>query len=175
MFFFDITKCISISSAITSCPTTQICVEECPSDNAYIKIPSQEKTIKEFCDPSNSKNCPSYLLKSASLFGRCVPSIISQLVPNTTIINAFDKDSNKSVPIQDDFNHDLTLDTLQKSILYLSDILNLKQTFEQAYEDLTDCVWIILLGSYCFKYLNCKSHLILQLEFILKVCLLVRY
>lgn len=86
------------------------------------------------------------MLKSTALFGRCVPSIISQLTPNTTVIEAFDKENNSSIPIQDDFDHNLTFDTIKKSVVYLSDILNLKRFFELAYEDLSECTWIILLG-----------------------------
>ncbi len=156
LFFFDLTRCISITSAITGCSTKQICVKECPQKNSYEKIPAHLDRIKKFCDPKDEanndekKNCPSYLLSSEPVLGRCVPKGIANAlnVPNL-LIEAFDEQRNISIPIQvSDANGliDLTFDTLKKSIKYLKDILDLKRTFEYAYQDLSVCGWTIIVG-----------------------------
>ena len=152
LFFFDITRCISYTTAVNGCSTKQICVEKCPDENAYKKISSQKDLINKFCDPEDSNSCPEYLLKSGPVFGRCVPALIADLFNNSIsakLVEAFDKETNETVPIQittGNGTSDLTYNTLKKSISYLKDILNLKETFELAYEDLSQCVWIILLG-----------------------------
>ena len=146
LFFFDITKCLLSLSPLVSCPTPQVCVEKCPNVYAHIKIPNQETTVKEFCHPTDQTNCPTYLVESIPIFGRCVPSIIFQLIPKTTVIRAFDNETNSSIPIKDFLDHDLTFDTLQKSVDYLSDFLNLRGIFESVYEDIKVCRWIILIG-----------------------------
>jgi choline transporter-like protein 2/4/5 len=150
LFFFDITRCISLTTAITGCSTKQICVKECPQVNSYKKIPAHKDRIKEFCDPQETTNCPDYLLSSGPVLGRCVPKGISNaLNVSVVLIEAFDEEHNKSVPIQvPDINgpSDLTFDTLKKSVKYLKDVLDIKKTFELAYEDLSECVWVILIG-----------------------------
>ena len=164
LFFFDITKCISLTTAITGCSTKQICVEKCPTKNSYKKIPGHLDRIKEFCDPQEPNDCPDYLLQSAPILGRCVPGILSNILnASSAIIQAIDEDNNTPVPIQVtsiNGTSDLTYDTLKKSVKYLNDILDLKKTFELAYEDLSQCVWIILLGRVKFKLKNFSLHYI---------------
>ena len=151
LFFFDLTRCISVTTVLTGCPTKQICVSECPQVNAYRKIPSQRNVIDKFCDPADPiKSCPDYLLSSGPVFGRCVPSILSDFMKNdeNTTITVQD-DTNNTIPIEINTGSGktvLTYKTLQKGIEYLSKLLEAKKTFELAYQDLSATVWIILLG-----------------------------
>ena len=49
LLFFDLTRCISVVATIAGCPTTQICVKSCPSENLYEKISDHKNKIqKEF-------------------------------------------------------------------------------------------------------------------------------
>lgn len=143
LFFFDLTRCLSVIKSIGfGCPTRQICVEQCPQKSS---IASDD--LKLFCDPKDSKNCPTYILSSASLFGRCLPKIIQQFsesIKNTTITTDQDNKTisvdigNGSVP--------LTLDTLFESAKYLKNILDLKGIAQKAYEDLSKSYLFILIA-----------------------------
>lgn len=150
LFFFDLTRCISVTTVITGCSTKQICVKECPQENAYKKIPSQVDVINKFCDPANPTDCPDYLLSSGPVFQRCVPKILSNFVnnnENTTV--TVEDESGHTIPIEINTGSGktvLTYKTLEKGIEYLSKLLQAKKFFEMAYQDLSSTVWIILLG-----------------------------
>lgn len=151
LYFFDLTKCLSVLSAINGCPTKQICVKDCPNENLYDKIPGHRTKIKQFCDPFDDSKCPSYLVKSKPIFGRCVPEIVASLTNNTLdVLQAFDSDKNISIPIQSNDQNgettDLTVGTLKEASNYLKNFLNLKKTFELALEDFLKSYWLILIA-----------------------------
>jgi choline transporter-like protein 2/4/5 len=153
LLFFDLARCLSVSTAITGCPTPQICVDECPSTNLYQRIPAHKLKLEKYCnkDKYTEKTvCPSYVLKSKPVFGRCMPDIIAVTLNKTSdfIISAFDETDNQNFTIQIDNDNgtksDLTFDIIKKASKYVTNLLNLKRTFEFAYEDFTNSVWLIL-------------------------------
>lgn len=151
LLFFDLTKCLSFLSALNGCPTRQICVSKCPQDYAYEKIPGLKEKLKPFCDPI-SNECPSYLLPSKAVFGRCVPDLISSLNDNNlnNIVQVFDREKNITVPIEafdsDGLISPLSYRTLKKAIEYLKNFLNLKESFELVFEDFSKAYLLILAG-----------------------------
>nr|XP_004549014.2 choline transporter-like protein 4 isoform X1 [Maylandia zebra] len=101
LLYFDILKCATSVNVMASvlngfqCPTTQVCVKECPSDFWAVKIESYlgEKPANVFnpnyCVPSlnlNNSNlsvseivqkerCPFMLIPTTPVLGRCFPDI----------------------------------------------------------------------------------------------------
>ena len=90
LVFFDLTKCISVS---TSCNTPQVCRKKCPSDN-FIFIRNPQVTVEEtksklICEMDvnltsvltwdeldilvSNEKCARWYLNSTSITGRCVP------------------------------------------------------------------------------------------------------
>ena len=66
------------------CPTTQVCVEECPNATTYYKFESYgthavctydvDKTpIEDYSSFVDEGKCASYIIASKPLFGRCIP------------------------------------------------------------------------------------------------------
>lgn len=131
LFFFDLTRCLSALSALNGCPTRQVCVDECPTQNAYEKIPSNQPIIAKYCDPFNNTICPSYLVKSKPIFGRCVPEVVASVLDNSMdILEAFDSVNNLTIPIQTLENgilSDLTSKKLKEAIKYLKNLIDLKK------------------------------------------------
>jgi hypothetical protein len=123
---------LSVLSAITGCPTKQICVAKCPDFNAYNQIISDTDIINQYCDPDDSSNCPTYLLKSSPIFGRCIPHIISTTSSSNVngTVEALDRDTNISYPIYytNGTNGDipLTEDIIKRSIEYISNLIEIK-------------------------------------------------
>uniref|UniRef100_A0AC35TZ33 Choline transporter-like protein n=1 Tax=Rhabditophanes sp. KR3021 TaxID=114890 RepID=A0AC35TZ33_9BILA len=94
LIFFDMVKCISVNSLVNKCETPQVCVETCPVKNfiysqieglPWEKVDKSEivcidnktknsiKSYGDFLKAIRTNLCSAYLLKSVSLFGRCVP------------------------------------------------------------------------------------------------------
>lgn len=104
-------------------------------------------------DPYQKKTvCPTYVLESRPVFGRCVPDILAKVLNKTAdfALNAFDSENNKNVTIQVTNDNgsvtDLTFDIINKGVKYITNLLNLKRGFELAYEDFENSVWLILVA-----------------------------
>jgi choline transporter-like protein 2/4/5 len=138
LLFFDITRCVS-SLTTLSCPTQQICVEKCPDETLYNKIPSHAEKIKNYC--FNSTSCPPYVFKSNPLFGRCLPFISKDLLNKT--IQVFNPETNSNVTIQNS-QGDLNYNVLEKGIDYIIKLLDLEETFQLVYQDIGNSYLFIL-------------------------------
>lgn len=114
LHFFDWTKCIKGLAIPTGllegrpfvCPTTQVCVEQCPTSTRYYifenyldhAVCTYDVTPK----PDNYKQlveegkCASYVIASKPLFGRCVPEYLQNLT--NSIIHTID-DQNNTVTV----------------------------------------------------------------------------
>ena len=155
LLFFDLVKCISVSSAFTGCSTPQICVEACPSENLYNAVPGHTEKLKAYCytDQYTKKElCPTYVLESKPIFGRCIPDILVTTINKSAefAIQVYNEqtNANETIEIQNDdgTKTDLTFETLKNAAKYLTNLFNLKRTFEYAYEDFENSVWLILAG-----------------------------
>ena len=100
VYFFDWTKCLqslNIPSNLIRgkpfvCPTKQICVEHCPNETTFSRLKNYRSHVvctyqinihnqsqNDFNSLIESGQCPSYILGSKPLFGRCVPQQIQSL------------------------------------------------------------------------------------------------
>ncbi|XP_029976358.1 choline transporter-like protein 4 isoform X2 [Salarias fasciatus] len=97
LFYFDILKCATSVNVIATalngiqCPTTQVCVERCPSEfGAALYFPGMQPSAvfkQELCVPSidldnpgmgvpeilDKELCPAFYVPSAPVLGRCLP------------------------------------------------------------------------------------------------------
>lgn len=127
LFYFDITRCLSVLSAVSGCPTPQICVDSCPTFTAV----GESESIKEFCDPFDANLCPDYLIQSKPVFDRCIPEIFSDIGQGVgEIITGYDEVNNVSMPIQildkDGNLQELTMTTLRNAVEYIQKVFDLK-------------------------------------------------
>ncbi|XP_040581973.1 choline transporter-like protein 2 [Lepeophtheirus salmonis] len=161
LLFFNLMECLRPSALTSGCPTPQVCVAECPSTImsfwAEAKIRDVRDKMRPYCsirakkedfenDRENGKElirnrlCPSWVLTSKPLLGRCIPSFHSmnnEEVHNNTVI--FDTDETMD-------NTAITGEKLFKALRSVADILNLKEISEKAFNDLSNTYWVIILG-----------------------------
>ncbi|CAB4055499.1 SLC44A2_4_5 [Lepeophtheirus salmonis] len=138
LLFFNLMECLRPSALTSGCPTPQVCVAECPSTImsfwAEAKIRDVRDKMRPYCsirakkedfenDRENGKElirnrlCPSWVLTSKPLLGRCIPSF-----------------------------HSMNNEELFKALRSVADILNLKEISEKAFNDLSNTYWVIILG-----------------------------
>ncbi|CAF3458018.1 unnamed protein product [Rotaria socialis] len=152
LYFFDWTKCIKalnipanmLKSRPFVCPTTQVCVQQCPNKTSYYKFGNYYAnricTYDVNATETNNENlvdsgkCAPYIIASKPLFGRCVPEELQSLT-NSIIETADDNGENKIV--YDSNGQPLNGTSLAQGVKYLIDILNLKQIGAFLVEDLT--------------------------------------
>jgi choline transporter-like protein 2/4/5 len=97
LYFFDWTKCIQSLSISTNllkgrpfvCPTTQVCVTQCPTQTSYYKFSNYQanrvctydvdETQTNNAELVNAGKCATYIIASKPLFGRCVPEQLQSL------------------------------------------------------------------------------------------------
>ncbi|CAF1085517.1 unnamed protein product [Adineta ricciae] len=161
VYFFDWTKCIKSLNFASNmlkgrpfvCPTTQVCVQQCPSQSAYYQFNNyQTYRVCTYDVTTNNTNnvqlvrdgkCAPYVLASKPLFGRCIPETLENLVndfiqvPNNNNVSQNLTDSNGEV---------LTRAKLEQGVKYLVDLLNLKQVGAFLVEDLTTSWKYILIA-----------------------------
>ncbi|XP_028251347.1 choline transporter-like protein 4 [Parambassis ranga] len=102
LLYFDILKCATSVNVMATalngfqCPTTQVCVEKCPSEFGGVAIGSYLPNVKPkdvfnqaFCVPSidlatttltvqqivDKELCPFFYIPTVSLLGRCLPDV----------------------------------------------------------------------------------------------------
>ncbi|KAK7504491.1 hypothetical protein BaRGS_00004357, partial [Batillaria attramentaria] len=87
LFFFDLPQCARMGPAVfvNGCPTTQVCVSQCPTENFFALTPnfnSDSNRRKLICKDGTSvldlvtnKSCAAYHLKSTAVLKRCVPDL----------------------------------------------------------------------------------------------------
>ncbi|CAF3124472.1 unnamed protein product [Rotaria sp. Silwood2] len=161
VYFFDWTQCIksfNVPSNILKgrpfvCPTTQVCVERCPTETSYYKFENYHANRVCKYDVAQSDNdhgelvatgrCASYIIASKPLFGRCVPQHIQKLA--NSIIQAPDRNQS-NITVYDSSGQPLNGSKLEQGVKYLVDLLNLKQIGAMLVEDLTTSWKYILIA-----------------------------
>ncbi|KAL8625996.1 hypothetical protein ACOMHN_012588 [Nucella lapillus] len=87
LFFFDLVQCGRLGPGVfvKGCPTPQVCVSECPSENwVYLEDVVQNKKSNLMCKDGvdkqktvaelvNDNDCAAYYLKSTAVINRCIP------------------------------------------------------------------------------------------------------
>ncbi|CAF1660993.1 unnamed protein product, partial [Adineta ricciae] len=161
VYFFDWTKCIKAFNIPTNlakgrpfvCPTTQVCVHQCPNRTSHYKFqsyPSTRVCTYDVTDEQTDNNqlvqdgkCASYILASKPLFGRCVPEHIQSLA-NSVLAATDDDGRNKTIDGSD--GQPLNGSKLEQGVKYLVDVLNLREIAAFLMEDFATSWQYILLG-----------------------------
>ncbi|XP_070531870.1 choline transporter-like protein 2 [Ptychodera flava] len=169
LFYFDLVDCASTASLIElQCPTTQICVSECPTSNwigyqqgilydlpAPAGGPSSVDWSGFICDydidpqtsgksPSDlflDDECASYYMSSKDLYGRCIPSFIVDVVDAAS---TFIQDANNQTMV-DKFNNTISVADIQEAELVLAAYLSAQDVVEKVFDDFSEC-WTFMLG-----------------------------
>ena len=79
------------------CPTTQVCVSQCPNETSYYKFSNYHANRVCTYDVSesdlndeelvNASKCATYIIASKPLFGRCVPEHLQSLVNSIIVVD----------------------------------------------------------------------------------------
>lgn len=103
LLFFDISTCVTKGGdlaqfvSIPSCPTPQVCVSKCPTENELgVSRPASEMICKEGTETVTESNkinmvkqgkCAPYYLVSEPVLFRCIPTLVDNLLtPNGSVI-----------------------------------------------------------------------------------------
>ncbi|XP_046423032.1 choline transporter-like 2 isoform X1 [Neodiprion fabricii] len=107
LVFFDLTKCVAVTSVTQGCDTPQVCVPKCPTDNfvwqlnssilannltalrtamiCKIEIDVDTATADQLATYVSNDVCAQWYLTSTSVTGRCIPNGIPELFVNYTM------------------------------------------------------------------------------------------
>jgi len=187
LLFFDLTKCISLS-ALTGCPTPQVCVEQCPSDSfspwmeSQLPIPevpsilggvSVKDRMKPFCTQDMTediltrlsvgqlverKYCPPWWVHSSNILGRCLPSLTSTTPGNNS---GPIPSSETGVVFSDSPTGEISLETLERAVEALSKALGLRSLGDKIIADLSASWWFIVSGIF-LSMLICLVWIVLM-------------
>ncbi|XP_043860934.1 choline transporter-like protein 4 [Dromiciops gliroides] len=162
LYYFNVLSCIPAASIVTAsldglqCPTTQICVSECPKENWVVtpdrfhdSVSDVFNALMKFCQPSVNPRmevssslqlelCPPFLLSSTPALGRCIPFL------NTS-------------------NSPLSEANITQSISGLLDTLNAREISTKIFEDIAQSWYWILIGLAISLVLSLLFLLLLRL------------
>ncbi|KAE9416015.1 hypothetical protein Angca_004531, partial [Angiostrongylus cantonensis] len=170
LYYFDITKCISYSTAIGGCQTPQICVSKCPSKYfSYLQLQNPTVPLLDFyesvktslyCTEDVDKNsitnfvilrnyvrqkkCASYTVNSAPVLGRCVPEILIGAVDKFSDLQ---KTNISLDALKTMFGDDGTIPpdkAVNDSEKYIGQVVNSKDVITKVIHDLLKSWWQIL-------------------------------
>ncbi|CAH2314470.1 choline transporter 4 [Pelobates cultripes] len=99
VLYFNLLKCISATNVLAAtlkgfqCPTTQICVKECPNDfywpplkfNSTFCLPGTNPTITTIIELIDKEKCPAFLVPSTPFLNRCFPNANLKVPDNFTV------------------------------------------------------------------------------------------
>ncbi|CAB4019009.1 Hypothetical predicted protein, partial [Paramuricea clavata] len=160
LLFFDLTECApsdltKAASAFTSldyvCPTTQVCVEKCPTKNEFgADVPCNKMACKsgtvDPCSLNDSSSreklvkdgkCAPYYLESEDILHRCIPTVFGSSIKE--IVN------DKNEPITNN-NKNITKDGLEKGSKVVQALIDLQNVGLKVLEDVGNSWWLILAG-----------------------------
>ncbi|XP_052747500.1 choline transporter-like 2 isoform X2 [Bicyclus anynana] len=163
LLFFNIAKCLSPGTPITGCPTTQVCVPQCPdrtilftkeleqnpSSFEQLKprmvctedVNTQSMTLAQAKQYIQDEKCASFVLESQPVLGRCFVNVTAAMEVLRDVTNG-------------------TLDTMEESevLEQLTNLLRFNQLSSQIVQDLVQSRWYMagaLVGVVvlCFIYI----------------------
>ena len=170
LLFYDLSKCTFGLGCSTPQVCVSACPDRTTSLYAYALALTEGNAgnygsfdidyQKQFCDPAitteewntikddgnellkliDDRRCPSYLISSKPLVGRCVPDF--GLFSNDTD-NITDEDGN---PLKNGEGQTFTFKSAKDMINNILDILNLRGFSEKVWADLVKSKWMILAG-----------------------------
>ncbi|XP_063373103.1 choline transporter-like 2 isoform X3 [Cydia amplana] len=157
LVFFDISECLSPTTAISGCKTPQVCVNECPKETIVFNtgnytaasfnnwrskmicvdgINTATMTHDEAVRYMKDTKCASYVLKSQSVLGRCFINVTEAIEKIEAFVNYTEDDIVNNV----------------------SNLLRYKQLSSQIAQDLVQSRWYMLgalvaVVVLCFLYI----------------------
>uniref|UniRef100_A0A8C9S6J1 Choline transporter-like protein n=1 Tax=Scleropages formosus TaxID=113540 RepID=A0A8C9S6J1_SCLFO len=161
VFYFDLLKCATATNVMAAalnglqCPTTQVCVDQCPGDfwilspGAYLPTAKAKDFFQQqYCVPSfnlsttdltakeivDKELCPSFYIPTSSVLGRCLPSL--GLLNNIP--------SNFTLPGMASVND--TANALKNATSDVLSGFNLRQVGVRIFEDFASSWYWILIG-----------------------------
>ncbi|XP_022324457.1 choline transporter-like protein 2 isoform X2 [Crassostrea virginica] len=160
LLFFDLVACgrMGVGVFVKGCPTPQICVSACPTENKVL-IPTVDaksdfKYCKDGVDATTSsksedallsdEDCARYWFKSKPLINRCVPSfVIDVLEKGKDMATAVaDADVNATDASGGSYGDSIIGDSLG----VYGTFLKAKEYGEKIIEDVWTAWWMILIG-----------------------------
>ncbi|BFZ20245.1 hypothetical protein BsWGS_23284 [Bradybaena similaris] len=156
LFFFDLVTCAHLGPAVvTGCPTPQVCVKTCPTENYVYLQGNRSKLICKYgVEPNASpykempikqlveKNlCAAYHLNSKPIIGRCFPSIFADAVDSSKAMT----DSSGSFKMQRANGENITVDLIKNGTVILAQFYKLKGTLELLFKDVLSSAPIIAI------------------------------
>ncbi|CAH4015503.1 unnamed protein product [Pieris brassicae] len=163
LMFFNIAKCLSPGTPITGCPTTQVCVENCP-DNTIIfeKELSQTSfeslrskmvctddvnintmTSSQALQYMKEEKCARFLLASQPVLGRCFVNVTS------VVVDVLEEVSNGTLNLGQD-----------EIIDQLANLIKFDQLSSQIVQDLVQSRWY-LAGALVAVFVLCFIYILL--------------
>ncbi|XP_063393664.1 choline transporter-like 2 isoform X3 [Cydia fagiglandana] len=157
LVFFDISECLSPTTAISGCKTPQVCVNECPKETIVFNtgsytaatfnnwrskmicvdgINTATMTHVEATQYMKDTKCASYVLKSQSVLGRCFINVTEAIEKIEAFVNYTEDDI----------------------VNNLSNLIRYKQLSSQIAQDLVQSRWYMLgalvaVVVLCFLYI----------------------
>jgi hypothetical protein len=156
LLYFDLTKCAEISPGDGACPSTQICVENCPGTYC---TSAQGKTsgLEVFCNNVISammgdnitsisqlveeRRCTAYILPSTSVMGRCLPVLAWMGTEEGEVVRAEDK----MAAIKTEEGEGLQVDKLLGGIKFVLDSIDGCGYCQKLFVYLSTYWWTILV------------------------------
>ncbi|XP_053381023.1 choline transporter-like protein 4 isoform X2 [Mercenaria mercenaria] len=161
LLFYDLVACGRMGPGVfvDGCPTTQICVSECPKETWFYKQALEEKKKLRYCKPSinlattskkfndlvKDEDCPAYLLASKPFLNRCVPEALVELLDEAGTLAENLKNDNVT-GLKDKNNQSLSVDDIEDGLDAYGLFLKAKEYGEKVIQDVVASWWMILVG-----------------------------
>lgn len=161
LLFYDIVACGRMGPGVfvDGCPTTQICVSECPTENwVYFEAAvTEDKTKLRYCKPGfdlaskkflaliHDEDCPAYLMASKPVLNRCVPKALADLLDKAgSLKDNLEKDNVTN--LSDRNNQTFGIDNLKDGLENFGLFLKAKEYGEKVIQDVVASWWMIVIG-----------------------------
>ncbi|CAH0722356.1 unnamed protein product, partial [Brenthis ino] len=162
LLFFNIVKCLSPGTPITGCPTTQVCVSQCPSQTVLIEkelrvnpssfeelrkdmvcndeVNMQTMTYAQALQYIQEEKCASFILQSQPVLGRCFINV-------TAVMDVLEDLSNGTLGLAE-----------EQVVEQLSNLVKFNQLSSQIVQDLVQSRWymagaLVAVVVLCFIYI----------------------
>ncbi|XP_032829202.1 choline transporter-like protein 4 isoform X1 [Petromyzon marinus] len=154
LLYFDIFKCAGSAALLNfNCPTTQICVKQCPRDFWVVNMiqPPSQAFNAEYCRPGfnlattsktvqqilQAEDCAGFTVPSKDLVNRCVPVLLSDSTGGNVTVNGSGSVQTPSGTA--------SAEAVQEASNYLAGVLNARDLGMKIFSDFTKSwYWIII-------------------------------
>ncbi|KAL4219653.1 hypothetical protein ACF0H5_022225 [Mactra antiquata] len=161
LLFYDLIACGRMGPGVfvDGCPTTQICVSKCPTENWMFAQAMNDKTKLKYCKPgveltSTSKTieqlidqelCPAYILASKPVLNRCVPNALADLLDEAGTLAENLKNDNVT-GLRDKNNQTVSTNDAVEALDAYGLFLKAKEYGEKVIQDVVASWWMIVVA-----------------------------